>query len=112
MTRVYSARDLAEAHFVKGLLATEQIPAVIESGALQAVLGAIPVNPESLPSVWVEEEYTERAMQIIGEMQHGGPAATEAQRTWTCPRCGEVLEGQFSNCWKCGTPRPEAAPPA
>jgi hypothetical protein len=28
MKRVYGARDLAEAHFVKGLLDSEEIPAV------------------------------------------------------------------------------------
>ena len=22
--------------------------------------------------------------------------------SWTCPRCGEVLQPQFVSCWKCG----------
>lgn len=29
---------------------------------------------------------------------HGGP--------WTCPNCTEEIEGQFTDCWKCGTSRP------
>jgi len=24
---------------------------------------------------------------------------------WTCPTCGEALEGQFMSCWKCGAVR-------
>ncbi len=108
MQQVYSSRDLAEAHFVKGLLDMEEIPATIQSGPLQAVLGSIPASPETLPSVWVDDSDVDRAMEIINEMKHGGLAATQAKLTWTCPKCAEVMEGQFSRCWQCGTSRPEA----
>ncbi len=27
------------------------------------------------------------------------------QNSWTCPSCGEMLEGQFGSCWKCGAIR-------
>jgi len=108
MTNVYGARDLAEAQFVKGLLEAEDIPAIIQGGALQAVLGEIPVSPESLPSVWVNETDLDRAMPIVKELDNGGPAKTSLQPGWTCAKCGEALEGQFSTCWKCGTNRPEA----
>jgi rubrerythrin len=56
--------------------------------------------------VWVNEQDVDRAMQIISEMKEGGPATIEPQSNWTCPKCGEVLEGQFSNCWNCSTERP------
>lgn len=112
MKQVYGARDLAEAHFVKGLLDGEEIPAVVQSGPLQAVLGEVPVSPESLPSVWVHENDTDKAMRIIGEMKQGGPAALDPHASWTCPRCSEVMEGQFSACWHCGTQRPDPALPA
>jgi hypothetical protein len=26
---------------------------------------------------------------------------------WICPQCGEELEGQFGQCWKCQTPHPD-----
>ena len=107
MQQVYSARDLAEAHFVKGLLEQVQIAAIVQGGPLQAVLGEIPVTPESLPSVWVREDDLDRANSIIQEMKQGGPAATHAQASWTCPKCGEVLEGQFTTCWNCGTEQPD-----
>jgi len=28
---------------------------------------------------------------------------------WTCAKCGERIEEQFDSCWKCSTPRGEAA---
>lgn len=106
MERVYGARDPVEAEFVKGLLAAEDIEAVIQGLPLQMALGDIPISPESLPSIWVNEPDVPRAKQIIDELKRGGPAATEASNTWTCPQCGEVLEGQFTTCWKCGAERP------
>ncbi len=111
MQRIYGARDLAEAQFVKGLLDAQEIPAVVQGGPLQAVLGEIPVTPESLPSVWVNEPDAQRALQIIDELKRGGPAALDPQPAWTCPRCGEVLEGQFSSCWNCGAERPATSAP-
>ncbi|MGA2501482.1 MAG: DUF2007 domain-containing protein [Tepidisphaeraceae bacterium] len=108
--QIYSSRDLAEAHFVKGLLDMEEIPATVQGGPLQAVLGESSSTAESLPSVWVDEENVGRAMEIITEMKQGGPAATESTKTWTCPKCAEVMEGQFSSCWQCGTSRPEPTP--
>jgi hypothetical protein len=106
MQRVYSARDLTEAHFVKGLLDAEDIPSVVQGGPLQAVLGEIPVTPESLPSIWVNEQDVASARLIIDQMKRGGPAKSERQAPWTCPKCGENLEGQFSICWNCGSERP------
>ena len=28
---------------------------------------------------------------------------------WTCAKCGEKIEDQFSSCWKCSTPKGVAA---
>lgn len=110
MKQVYDARDLAEAHFLKGLLESEQINTLVQGGPLQAVLGEVPTSPESLPSVWVDDGEVTRALQIIDEMRHGGPAANQPQESWACPNCSEVLEGQFSSCWHCGHPRANSAP--
>jgi hypothetical protein len=29
-----------------------------------------------------------------------------AAEPWTCPQCGERIEGQFGVCWQCGAERP------
>jgi len=106
MKRIYGARDSTEAEFVKGLLEEEDIPAIVQGSALEAARGDIPFTDSSLPSVWVNEEDLERALPIIEEFRRGGPAGASPQEAWTCPKCGEQLEGQFTSCWKCGTEKP------
>lgn len=106
MQRIYGARDSTEAEFVKGLLEAEEIAAVVQGSALEAARGDIPFTDSSLPSVWVNEEDVARALPIIEEFRRGGPAGTEPKPAWICPNCGEKLEGQFTNCWKCGTEKP------
>ena len=110
MIRIYGARDPIEAEFVRGLLEAEGIDAVVQGNALQTVLGDVPPTPAALPSVWVNEPDVDRATQIVDEMKRGGPAALDPQPAWTCPNCGTVLEGQFTQCWKCGAAKPGDAP--
>src|SRR5690606_9440248 len=84
------------------------------------------------PTVWIQDaEDEQRALEIIRKHeptpQHchhcgydlrglpeprcpecGQPFARRDQRPdWTCPRSGEVHEGQVTACWKCGAVRPE-----
>jgi hypothetical protein len=108
MIHIYGARDSTEAQYVKGLLAAEGIEAVILGTALEGALGEIPYTPSALPTVWVNEADVPAAQRIIDEFRQGGPAKTDPQPKWTCPHCGEILEGQFTTCWKCGHNRPEA----
>jgi len=108
MIQIYGARDNTEAEYVRGLLSTEGIKAVVLGSALEGALGDIPYAQSALPSVWVNESDLPAAQRIIDEFRQGGPAKTDPQPDWTCPKCGEVLEGQFTTCWKCGYSRPEA----
>jgi len=103
--QVYEARNLTEAEQVKSLLASEQIAATVQSGALENVFGEMASNSETLPTVWVNDSDSDKAMKLVDEFKKG--PLENARMTWTCPRCGEVLEGQFSRCWKCNTPRME-----
>ena len=107
MKQIYSARDEMEAHFVRDLLEQEGIEAAVQGEALLA--GAVPLMQEAMPTVWVKEEDVARAAPIVEEVRNRDkldnamedqPVA--ASSSWKCPRCGEVVEGQFGACWKCG----------
>ena len=68
-------------------------------------------SAESLPSVWVPEADVDRARPVVEEYRRTDEAnaADDAERpraTWTCPNCGEKVEEQFTQCWKCGHNRP------
>ncbi|MBV8779962.1 MAG: hypothetical protein JO353_01065, partial [Phycisphaerae bacterium] len=75
---------------------------------LDMARGDIPFTQSALPSIWVNEADVPAAQRIIDEMKRGGPAHAHPAPIWTCPNCGEILEGQFTTCWKCGYERPIA----
>src|SRR4051812_29387831 len=70
MKQVYSARDEMDAEMVKNALADAGIEAVVQSGPLSNVMGAIPVSAETLPSVWVRDEDADTATGAVEGFQH------------------------------------------
>jgi len=104
MKRVYSARDEADAEMVKNALTDAGIQSVVQGGALGAVLGAIPVTEETLPSVWVRDEDLVAAGKVLDEFRH--PPKPTGQ-PWKCPECGEMIDPQFTACWNCGEAKPD-----
>lgn len=105
MKQIYSARDEADAEMVKNAMSDAEIESVVQGGGLSAVLGAIPVTEASLPSVWVRDEDVDRAAKVLAEFQH--PSKPEGV-PWKCPKCGEMIDPQFTACWNCGTTLPES----
>jgi rubrerythrin len=46
----------------------------------------------------------DRARQIVARHLKGAAVSEAALApAWRCPSCGELVEGQFQACWKCGT---------
>jgi hypothetical protein len=114
MQHVYTARDEMDASFVRGLLQQEGIEAVVQGQALGEIWGNLPLSAESSPTVWVPEADVERARPVIDEYRRTDEAnavddAERPRATWVCPNCGERVEEQFTQCWKCGHNRPEQA---
>ena len=135
MTKVFSARDPAEAHLVQSLLEEHGIRALVQGEALWGARGSLGLGFDSTPSVWVAEQAdAERAAHVLAT-EYGPPNPTHCENCgynlwglpeprcpecgqpftriaagppWTCPKCGEQCEGQFAQCWKCGAARPPA----
>jgi len=112
MQHVYTARDEMDANFVKGLLNQQGIQAIVQGQSLGEVWGSLPLSAESLPTVWVPDGDLARAMPVVEEYRRTDEAnavddAERPRSTWTCPNCGEKVEEQFTQCWKCGHNRPE-----
>ena len=108
MKQVYSARNEVDAQLVKGFLDERGIESVVQGAGLGQILGEIPMTPETLPSIWVREEDADRAIDAIAGFKEGAKPAPPAADPWTCPKCGESIEPQFTECWNCGTAKPEA----
>ena len=128
MKMVFAADNPLEARLVLGLLEQNGIPAVVQGEGPSSLAGEVP----SGPCVWVaNNDDEERAAALIqanqepinppncancGYLLRGliTPRCPECgtsfhmTESWTCPTCGKTLEGQFTECWKCGASRPEA----
>ncbi len=51
------------------------------------------------PEIWLRDDADmDRARRILDGMLASLEDPGEA---WTCPACGEQLEGQFGSCWRC-----------
>jgi hypothetical protein len=97
MKKLTSADSLITINHYKNLLESEGIPAVIRNEHLGGVLGEMPFT-EVWPQLWIMNDLDyDRALQLIDK------AVTDESPTtpWTCGKCGEENEGQFSACWKC-----------
>jgi hypothetical protein len=106
MKQVFVARNPTEAHLVKGVLETRGILTEVRGEALWGTRGETPLTPDTLPTVWVLDDLqAPEAARIVEEYFSSVSASGQAQG-WRCPICGEQLEPQFSECWKCGASHP------
>ena len=102
MKKLYSSPDNAEVELVKNMLREAGIACEVRNGEVSAIVPA----PSFYEELWVSEEAYDKASELLEAWKR--PAAPG--KSWTCPACGEVIEGQFNSCWKCGAVREPAAP--
>jgi len=101
MHRLYQARDRIEAQFLRDFLDRHLVEAVVLGDFLSGAAGELPVD--IYPSVWVlHDQDLTRAEELLARFLDRG---TGSVSPWTCPGCGEQVEGGFDMCWNCGRPR-------
>lgn len=97
MRKLYSAESIILIAHLRNVLDAAGISAVIRNDRLAGALGEIPFT-ECWPELWIQHSGdTLRAQAIIAE-ELQRPVTRES---WICPQCGEILGGQFSECWRC-----------
>ena len=106
--KVYVARGPGDAHILRGLLESEGIQVVVRGDDFMPLQGGGLFHLETRPSVWVlEDECFPLALEIARDYEsRTGEAADPSPGSWTCRSCGEQVETQFGDCWKCGAARP------
>ena len=101
MEKVYSSDNLIMAGHVKSLLENEGINCIIKNQNLAGAIGELP-PVECWPEVWItnDEDY-DLAMKIVATVITNDLSSAN---DWQF-ECGEMIEGQFTACWKCGNNR-------
>jgi hypothetical protein len=98
MRRLFTCKNIIDAGILRGLLTGNDIECETRGEYLSMAIGEIPYS-ECYPQLWVSDEDFERAKAILDQWQNREPVSHDR---WTCKGCGEVNEGQFMSCWKCG----------
>ncbi len=107
MVKLLTAPSATEAHFVRAHLENAGIHATVLGESLQAGVGPITSEVSMLPSVYVEADDADRAAAAMRDFEESATRNDDSGMltAWTCPACNEVVEGQFTSCWNCGTER-------
>jgi hypothetical protein len=99
MRRLAQAPNLALATLWVQMLRDDGVDASVQREYLGAAAGQLPPD-QCLPEIWIEDDAQfELAERLLHALRH------RPQRRWTC-RCGELVEGGFDQCWRCGAPMP------
>lgn len=108
MKKVFIAKHPTEAHLVRGVLEAEGIQAEVQGESLFGSRGGAPVTADTLPTVWVlADEDESRAAEVLADFGKWDVPADARGAAWACPSCGERVEVQFQQCWRCGAERPD-----
>lgn len=99
MKRVHVSSDPLMVGHLEAVLRERGIGCFVRNRYLAGGAGELPPN-DLWPELWVEDDEDEAiARRLLDEVLG---AASEPGPNWTCPRCGERIEGQFAACWRCG----------
>jgi hypothetical protein len=110
MQKVFTAEHQAQAHLVEDLLRSNGMEAHVVGESLLNTIPGASVIPGTAPEVWVlDSEQARPAQELIRRFLSDKPLPEASGPAWTCPSCAEVHESQFSDCWKCGTAKPDPA---
>lgn len=105
MKLVFEHIDFTTVGHVRGLLEAAGIPCEIRNEGGSGAAGELPFT-QVYPELWIlDDRDAARAGEIVHDFRE---SATPPGPDWTCPRCLELVDGIFSECWNCGQPAPEA----
>lgn len=98
MKKVHGSDDRLLIGFLKGVLDDHGIPCLTKNEYLAGGVGELP-PAECWPELWVIEDADAFwARRLVAEAL---TAEHAAGGDWRCEVCGERIEAQFTDCWRC-----------
>ena len=102
MQKIFSSPNLGLVAHLKNILENENIACLMKNFYLTGGAGELPPT-ECWLELWViDETQLNDAQRLIKENQ----TIPATGKPWQCSNCGEQLEAQFTQCWKCGSNQP------
>jgi hypothetical protein len=96
MKRVFRAASLIQVAHARNVLLAAGIHSELRNQYLAGALGDLPML-ETWPQLFVDDSDEQPALRALAHA-----ATAPAGDSWNCRECGEVLEPQFTSCWRCG----------
>lgn len=107
MKRVYTAKDPLMIGHLRNVLVTFGIECMTRNLYLSSAAGELPPI-ECWPELWVIDDSRQAEATTI--LKKTLAPLKSVKKPWRCEGCGEEVEGQFSECWKCGQSRIKGSP--
>jgi hypothetical protein len=107
MKKIFSSPIVGEIPQLRNMLEGAGIACLLRNEISAGLSGEVPRN-ECTPELWIQDDQRlAEALQIKADFQS---PATVVGKDWPCPKCGEISEPQFTECWKCGAIRATQTP--
>jgi len=108
MKRLYCAKDPLMIGHLRNVMALHGIGCMTRKLDLATAAGELPPI-ECWPELWITDD--ERFAEAKAVLKKTLAPVGAVRKPWRCDGCGEEIEGQFSECWKCGCERGHRSPP-
>ena len=102
MKMLFTSQDRAHVGLLKNMLDEANIQCQIRNDCMSANFPGTAFSPQR----WIVNDDDLPKAAESRETLRADP--TQERSSWTCPGCGEKLEGQFLSCWNCGTTQNDA----
>lgn len=90
------------AGYIASVLRERGIECELRNQYLTGGAGELPPT-DIWPEIWIADEHDRDAsLELVRALTS---APDDARPAWTCPVCGEWVDGQFDTCWSCGRER-------
>lgn len=102
MIKVFQNYELATVGQYQSVLESEGIQTHLKNQFMAGALGEIPFV-SAVPELWILNDEDFAAAHALIEQLLSNNAQDEPE--WTCAECDAVVDGVFTQCWKCSTHR-------
>lgn len=105
MRLIFEHIDFTVVGHMQTILGAEGIRTEIRNAGAAGLAGEVPYT-QVYPELWILNNADEGRAHAIIRDYHEKDASTSPTPDWSCPKCGEIVEGIFTECWNCGSASP------